>query len=199
MGEQWVDPRRLPPPSSKEKPGRRRSGARSPIGRPSARGSFSGPGNGGLDEDGEEVLGPPRKDKTALYVAAAGGGAVLLFILVAVAMSGGSTRPGRTRRYPKRSPVVRPQSAVKRTVVNRYKPPEGISPNDCGSIRGICTACEYETDISRCKTEGCGARNFFFQDKNTNRFICFRCGKEAPPVRCEKCGGPLFRPKIKAR
>jgi hypothetical protein len=72
-----------------------------------------------------------------------------------------------------------------------YPPPLG----DCGSIRGICKACHWETDIGLCE---CGARNVYYLDKRTGKFTCRNCGA-TPHVACEKCSGPLFRPKTKAR
>jgi hypothetical protein len=194
MADQWVDPRKA-----------RSQGAGTRRGlTPAARGARKtttrrGGGVDGEGEDGERGL-PPRRSNTALIVGVAGGGALLLVLAVVAMSSGGSKRPapmGRSNEYGYNNPMTPELQASSKPV--GYVPPPNISTKDCGSIRGICKACEYETDIGNCVNEACRARNLFFQHSETYKFLCFRCGTESPPIKCEQCGGSLYKPKTKAR
>ncbi len=195
MGDQWVDPRKLNRPDA---PGTRRGLA----GRAGLRRATTRRGTGATGEEGEgddRALAQP-KSNTPLIVGIAIGGLVLVVLVIVAATSGGSRRPvptGRTNDFSYSSPNL--SELQESDKPQGYRAPGEISSKDCGSIRGICKACEYETDIATCINPTCKAVNFFFQHPDTYKFVCFRCGAESQPIKCEKCSGPLYKPKTKAR
>lgn len=196
MADQWVDPRK----ANQQQGTRRGLGtARSGLRRTTSRRGVGGPDGGGEGDERIRSL-QERKSNTPLIAAVAGGGALLL-ILAIVAMSGGSPRrpvsSGRTNEYAYNTPISPELERASKPV--GYVPPPNISTKDCGSIRGICTTCEYETDIADCANPSCHSRNLFFQHNETAKFLCFRCGTESPPLKCDKCRGPLYKAKTKAR
>lgn len=199
MGDQWIDPRKA---RQQQQQGTRRglgSVSRGGLRRTTTRRAGGGGDGDGEAGEGERAL-PQRKSNTALVACAAGGGALLLLIAVVAMSGGGSRRPaptGRTNEYAYNNPVAPELERASKPV--GYIPPPNVSSKDCGSIRGICKSCEYETDIGDCANPSCRSRNLFFQHTETYKFLCLRCGTESPPIKCEKCGGALYKPKTKAR
>jgi hypothetical protein len=200
MPEQWQDPRK----TNRRQPGTRRAiGTRRGIGTKGIRRPSRRLPQG---EEGEEQLAPPPKSNTTLYVIIGAAAAIILVVIIAAtAGSGGGGRRGPAKRnhdrgYDYSSPADVYDSTPIIKKGPQYVPPPNVSTGDCGSIRGICKPCQWETDIALCADqEGCRGRNLFFFHKDKQVFVCYRCGKDSPPVRCEKCGGPLWKPKTKAR